>query len=132
MKTRTGNLIKFHVSSVDTAVVRTDTETQLRVVNNQPGTDDQVSQAHSGEVRLLVTGQSLVGMFHQYSHALKALIKLEFVDNINVRHYVDSQVSSVYLLALIESFPSSLFKQFFFLSSQSFGQNPIRRVIGLL
>ena len=27
---------------------------------------------------------------------------------------VDSKVSSVYLLALIESFPSSLFKQFFF------------------
>ena len=27
-------------------------------------------------------------VFHQYSHALKTLIKLEFGDNINVGHYV--------------------------------------------
>ena len=35
---------------------------------------------------------------------------------------VDSKVSSVYLLALIESFPSSLFKQFFFSKSVGFIQ----------
>ena len=43
---------------------------------------------------------------------------------------VDSKVSSVYLLALIESFPSSLFKQFFF--SKSVGFIQVKDLLGSL
>ena len=43
---------------------------------------------------------------------------------------VDSKVSSVYLLALIESFPSSLFKQFFF--SKSVGFIKVKDLLGSL